>query len=272
MRFKWSIMVLTQTSRAKFLRRLLDVLDPQVEKFKDQVHVDVRMFDPSLSLGDNREVMRQDSMGEYLCFIDDDDLVPQDYVATILPLLDGIDYIGFPIKIFMDSVLERTAYHSLQYPGWTTKGGVHYRDISHLNPMRRDLALLCPMEGGVAEDFRWAYAMRQTGMVRHEHYIDRPMYDYLFRRNKSAPPAPVRTEKDVRLEELDLYEKTLSWINHVRDYLKARRAALDVETPNLECAPKEVMLDELRLLDRQNFDVHPVNVYINKRRQEIAGL
>jgi hypothetical protein len=272
MRFKWSILVLTQTSRAKFLRRLLDVLDPQVEKFKNQVHVDVRMFDSSLSLGENREVMRQDSMGDYQNSIDDDDLVPQDYVATILPLLDGIDYIGFPIKIFMDSVLERTAIHSLQYPGWTTKNGIHYRDISHLNPMRRDLSLLCPMEGGVAEDFRWAYAMRQTGMVRHEHFIDRPMYDYLFRRNKNAPPAPVRTEKDVRIEELDLCEKTLSWINHVRDYVKNRRRVLEVESPNLECKPKDIMLDEVNLLERQNFDVYPVQVYISGRRKEIAGL
>lgn len=270
MRFKFSIMVLTQTSRAKFLRRLLDVLDPQVEKFKGEVHVDVRMFDPSLSLGANREVMRQDSMGNWICFVDDDDLVVEDYVATIFPLLDGIDYIGFPIKIFMDSVLERTAIHSLRYPGWTTKDGIHYRDVSHLNPMRRDLAMLCPMEGGVAEDFRWAHAMRQTGMVRNEHFIDRPMYHYLFRRNKNAPSIPVRSEKDVRLEELDLCEKALSWINHVRDYLKNRRAVVEEETPNLECKPKDAMLDEVNRLERQNFDVHPVQVYISRRREEIG--
>jgi hypothetical protein len=261
-------MILTQTSRAKFLRRLLDVLDPQVAKFPD-VHVDVRMFDRTLSLGENREVMRQDSMGDYIGFCDDDDLVPEDYVETILPLLDGVDYIGHRIQFYLNGALDRPIFHSLQYHGWTTVDGIHYRDISHVHPMRRELALLEPMEGGVAEDFRWAARMRARDVVKTEHYIDRAMYFYYFRTNKDERPGPPQLmEKDARLEEVELSSLQLDWIYSVHDFLKIRREVIaGLET---KVATKDTRLDEIKQLEK--FDDFPVRKYIEKRRIEIAGL
>ena len=265
MRFKLSIMVLTQPSRAKFLRRLLDVLDSQVAKFPNDVHVDVRMFDKNLDLGTNREVMRQDSMGSYLCFVDDDDLLPDDYVSTILPLLDGVDQIGFRVSIFIDGIYKYEASHSLRHSSWTNSTCTRERDISHVNPMRRELALLCPMEGGVAEDFRWAAAMRATGKVKTEHFIDRVMYHYLYRANKGSIENVVQKETEVRLDELDLAEKNLNWINSMRDYFIARRPVI----PELKSCVvgREARLDEVRILDR--FDDYPVRKYIERRLAEI---
>jgi hypothetical protein len=271
-------MILTQPSRAKYLKRLLNVLDPQVDKFPGQVHVDVRMFDPSLSLGQNREIMRQDSMGDAIHFVDDDDLLAEDYYETILPLLDGVDYIGHRIQIYLDGRLDCPAYHSLKYPGWTTRDGAHYRDISHVNPMRRELALLRPMEGGVAEDFRWAAAMRETGMVKTEHYIDRALYYYYFRSDKSdAPPnLPVaKSETAVREEEVDLIQAQLGgWIGSVGAYVERRKANMPTLPPGAK-KEHEVRLDELAqfeiYLDRTNCrEAGPERLYLKRRRDEIS--
>jgi hypothetical protein len=272
-RFKFSVMVLTQPSRAKFLRRLLDVLDPQVEEFKNDVHVDVRMFDRNLSLGENREIMRQDSMSEYCAFCDDDDILVEDYFSTILPLLDGVDYIGHRINLYRDGVLERPVIHSLRYKGWTSDLNGHYRDIGHVNPMRRELALACPMEGGVSEDFRWAAAMRATGFVKTEHFIDRVLYHYYFRTHKDeAPPAPRETENDVRLDEIERSEKALNWIGSVNDYLKRRRAAIEEKTPNLEFLSQDVRLEEVALLERYDSDLQQIRMYVKRRREEIGAV
>ena len=139
--------------------------------------------------------MIEGAMSEYICFVDDDDLVADDYVSTILPLLDR-DYVGFRVQCYMDGAPFSKTFHSLKYDRWWNDEHGYYRHISHLNPIRRELALLAPMEGGVGEDHRWADRLYATGKVRTEHFIDRVMYHYYSRivKNDAAfrwePPAP----------------------------------------------------------------------------------
>lgn len=177
---KWSILILTQPSRSEYLKRILSILEPQLRNAA-QVQLVVQMFDDTLSLGANREKMRREATGEYINFIDDDDVVPADYVEKILPLLDGVDYIGFRVQCFVDGVPFSKTFHSLQHAGWFSDAEFYYRDISHINPMLRKLALQSSMEGGFAEDQRWGDALRKLKIVRTEHYIDDVMYLYYSR-------------------------------------------------------------------------------------------
>ena len=181
---KWQILILTQPSRDRFLQRLLAVLKPQVEELTD-VEIVVRQFDRSMDLGRNRQAMIDSSTAEYICFVDDDDLVPFSYVPTIYPLLDGIDYIGFQVQLYVDGEKQRPTFHSLKYDRWWSDDSGYYRDISHLNPMRRELAIQAKMSGGFGEDQRWCEALAKLGIVKTEHYIDQVMYYYLFRNNKN---------------------------------------------------------------------------------------
>jgi len=180
---KLDILVLTQPSRKEFLRRFWLRLEPQLTTSEVGFHM--RMFDQAMSLGENREFMRQASKGEYICFCDDDDLLSEDYVSTILPLLDGVDYVGFQVEGWQDGVKMKPTFHSLRYKDWHEDQHGFYRDISHLNPIRRELALLEPMEGDFGEDHRWADRLRARGVVKTEHYINRVMYFYHFRSGKT---------------------------------------------------------------------------------------
>lgn len=179
---RWEILILTLPDRKQYLARLMDHLWPQVRKYMDVVSR-VRYSDPSLTLGMNRELLRMSSQAEYICFVDDDDMVVDDYVDTIYPLLNR-DYVGFNVEYTVDGKTQKPTLHSLKYRGWWEDDKGYYRDISHLNPMRRELAMECSMEGGPGEDSRWADAMRTLGHVKEEHYIDRNMYRYLYRSNK----------------------------------------------------------------------------------------
>jgi hypothetical protein len=203
---KWEILCLTMNSREQFLARLMAVLFPQIVTGVD---IRIRTCDPLYTLGQNRDMLRRASGAEYQNFVDDDDLVPADYVSSILPLLDR-DYVGFQVQGYADGIPDtKLAYHSLRYSEWSEDENGYYRDISHLNPMRRELAMLEPMEGGHGEDRRWADRMRARGALKTEHYIPRVMYSYYFRSHKNrAEPCPkCKSESTVRVE-------TCSHCNH----------------------------------------------------------
>lgn len=199
---KWSILILTQPSRKLFLARLMDVLRPQLENilgWARDVEVVAKEFDKRYSLGYNRQLMIDAARGEYVCFVDDDDLVAEDYVSRILPLLDGADYIGFQLQCYMDGAPFSRTYHSLKYDRWWNDEKGYYRDISHVNPIRRELALKAWMSGGHGEDSRWATDLRKLGVVKTENYVDDIMYHYLVRRVKNDEVVP--EVKLVRKEE-----------------------------------------------------------------------
>lgn len=180
---KWSILILTMPERKDFLGRLLDVLAPQVEKFP-QIEVMTKTSTRARSVSDQRQEMIEKSLGEYVNFIDDDDLVPSNYVASILPLLDGVDYIGFPVKVFRDGSEYGIAYHSLKNREWSCHGTTSFRDISHLNPIKREIALQAKFEGGYGEDHRWAVQLRNLGIVKTQNYVPEAMYFYHIRTHK----------------------------------------------------------------------------------------
>jgi hypothetical protein len=181
---KFDILILTQPSRERYLARLLAVLKPQIETRPD-VQVVTRIFSKSMDLGSNRQAMIDASDSEYSAFCDDDDLVDSHYVDKIYPLLDGVDYIGFRLQLYVDGSPQKPTVHSLRYKEWNADKDGFYRDISHLNPIRRELAIQCRMSGGPGEDDRWATAMRAKGIVKTEHFVDSVLYYYFFRTNKN---------------------------------------------------------------------------------------
>lgn len=186
---KWELLILTQPEREAYLTRLQAVLRPQVEQYPD-VKVTVRNCDFTRDLGQNRQILRIESQGEYSNYLDDDDLVPANYVSTIYPLLDGVDYIGFRLQMYTDGEKQKPTFHSLRYKEWNADQEGYYRDISHLNPIRREIALAAEMSGGFGEDARWSDALRQLGIVKTEHFVDEVMYFYYWRSNKADYPRP----------------------------------------------------------------------------------
>lgn len=194
---KWSILILTCPGREKFLQRLLDVLNPQVVEHPD-VEVRVRMDDRNMDRGQNRKALIEDAPGQYVCFIDDDDLVPLDYVESIYKLLDGVDYIGFRVQAFQDGQPFAPTYHSLKYMNWSQDGQAFYRDISHVNPIRKELALQGVFRGTGNEDVTWADSMRGLMIVKSEYYIPKVMYWYFVRSTKNdavIPALPTQVEE-----------------------------------------------------------------------------
>lgn len=172
---RWTIAILTVKVREGLLARLLKRLEPQIGERRIEILI---ADQEEWSVSRKRQWCLDRAQGEYFCFIDDDDMVSKRYVECIYPLLDGVDYIGFQLQYYHDGAPWKPTYHSLQ-------NGVHtimadetafYRGVSHLNPMRTEIARTGKYEGGFGEDNRWS---DQVDPVT-EHYIDEVMYEYWF--------------------------------------------------------------------------------------------
>ena len=169
-----SILIATIGRRNDRFLSLCDSLAPQlVEK---PVEVIAYWNNGELSIGDIRQKLLEEATGEYVCFIDDDDRVPSYYCEAILQAL-GKDYVGFELELFNEEKKMPRVYHSIKYGVWHQDEHGYYRGVTHLNPIKREIALRGRFgRQGSGEDETWARMV--TPLIRTENYIDRIMYYY----------------------------------------------------------------------------------------------
>lgn len=176
---RWTILIATLSRRRAEFSRLLTGLLPQVDAVGGQVTVEALWNHGERPIAVLRQALLEHATAEYVSFVDDDDVVAPDYVARILPLLDGVDYVGFLVDV---PFAGRVACHSLRFDSWSDDPQGIYRDISHLNPVRRELAIQGKFTADAAalswaEDQVWAAQMRPV--LHSEHFVDNVMYHYL---------------------------------------------------------------------------------------------
>jgi hypothetical protein len=150
---------------------------PLVDKYDGEVVVTALWYNGEHSLSHIRQELVQGADSEYISFVDDDDVLPHYFVEEIMNRLDGVDYIGWQMQTYIDGNPLKPTFHSLRYDHWWDDANGYYRDISHLNPIRRQLAQQADFrKAAPPEDVAWCDQMR--GLAITEHYIDRIMYEY----------------------------------------------------------------------------------------------
>lgn len=180
----WTILIPTLGERRALFERLLAALLPQTEGWGGRVLVRGWFNNGEPSLPEIRQCLIEQSPTDYVSFIDDDDLVPDYFVhETMLALSRKPDYVGWQVQCYSDGVPTAVAHHSLENGRWRNTPGRYFRDISHINPIRRDLALNATFRTcrpGSAEDRAWADQLRRARVLRSEIMIERIMYHYLY--------------------------------------------------------------------------------------------
>jgi hypothetical protein len=161
---------------------------PQVMAAGGRVQVQAWWNNGTPTLPEIRQRMLRDARTDYVSFVDDDDLVSPDYVPEILAALDQRpDYVGFQVQCYSDGAPTAIAYHSLAHGGWSNGAGTFLRDITHLNPIRTEIARAADFRRarpGQAEDRVWVNQVRAGRRLKTEVMIDRVMYHYLYSTSK----------------------------------------------------------------------------------------
>lgn len=188
----WTILVPTLGQREALFRRLLGVLLPQLDEHAGRVRVLGWWNNGSPSIGEIRDGLVAAAEGEYVSFIDDDDLVPEYYVAEIVnALASRPDHVGFKIEYSENGDVCEIVEHSLRWRSWGRTDGVLHRDFTHIDPVRTAFARagsFARARAGRAEDRVWVKQVRMHLVT--ESYIDKIMYHYLFRDDTTAWARP----------------------------------------------------------------------------------
>jgi glycosyltransferase involved in cell wall biosynthesis len=172
---KLSILIVTLKSREHLLNGLKRVLKNQITS---DIEVLVSSDEKQASIGTKRNNLLKSATGEYVCFIDDDDLVSPFYVQEILKATkESPDCIGIQGIITLKNIGPRVFVHSLQYTNWFEKNNIYYRCPNHLNPIKKEIALSVGFPDISNQEDR-AYSFGLQGKLKNEKLITTPLYYY----------------------------------------------------------------------------------------------
>jgi hypothetical protein len=220
----WSILIATLSSRQDKLRRLLDVLLPQAEKDGNVEVVALHNFGER-HIGDYRQRLLESARGEYVSFVDDDDMVEDDFVPVVMEAMaGGPDYIAFRHAYYEDgdrwllpviTGLELGGWYnifpSLDRLGVASAGcrepGV-YRDVTHINPVKTSIArqALFGTWPGRPDDLRYVETVRR--IARTQAVIPRVLYHYY---HSSSDSVQVKLPYQPRIPPLEVDSPAFRW-------------------------------------------------------------
>lgn len=174
-----SILICSLNSRQYFLDRILSLIEPQIDKLTDKVEIIIDQDNAIKIIGKKRNDLMARAKGDYIAFVDDDDLVPAYYIEeTMRAIKTNPDCIGFKGIITTKSINPKTFIHSNRYAKWGEDEKYYYRTPNHWNAVRRELAIRAGFpEINYGEDHE--YSRRLKPLLKTEVFIDKVMYYYL---------------------------------------------------------------------------------------------
>ena len=188
---KLSILILTIPNRKRMFDKLISELNNQFtdEKFVPFEDYEILIqSDTDKTIGEKRDELLQRARGEYIAFIDDDDMIGEDYVKCFV---EGYEYkpdcYSLRGVITWDGVNPELFEHSIKYNEWATTGNAikYERFPNHLNFIKSDIAKKFRFKAlNHAEDRDWSYQLNEAKVLKKEYFIDRIIYKYQYIQNK----------------------------------------------------------------------------------------
>lgn len=163
------------------LKRLLSILDPQIERFNGDVSYHIHDAGRSMKTGTKRNLLIENTESEYFVFIDSDDVVTSTYVSDIMSALKhNPDVVTIKGWMTTDGANRKEWTIKLGSP-YTERNGHYYRWPNHLAVMKRSLVHHIKFPDITQqEDFHWSKRINDLRLLKTEIHIDKPTYHYDF--------------------------------------------------------------------------------------------
>ena len=181
---KWSILVPTVPARRHIRAERLEDLYKQTEPF-DDVELIVMEDNRTRTYGEKLQVMIDIAQGEYVNFVDDDDVIAHNYVERLRSEMDGVDCVGFQGEVSVSGGPWKKVFYSVENKEWRDERNGYYRNPQHLTPIRRELVLQIPWVGHYGADRDWSHRMAEAGLIQTENYVNETMYWYYAQPDKN---------------------------------------------------------------------------------------
>jgi len=172
----WTILIPTLPERASMLRRLLNILEPQLVP---GVKISINDAGRSMTTGEKRNLMIQNCDTDYFSFCDDDDLVTERYVPAIKTAIDlNPDVVTFNGWMTTNGAA-RVDFIIKIGEKYEEREGKYYRFPNHLCCFKRELVerfKFPPVTQG--EDYQWAKRINDNKVLKTEIHLNEQLYHY----------------------------------------------------------------------------------------------
>jgi glycosyltransferase involved in cell wall biosynthesis len=188
---KLSILIPSLVSRSESYLHLKKELYRQIDEMDASKEVEVlaNIDSGEKSIGTKRNELLQCSMGKYVCFVDDDDIIVSNYIQLLLQAInEDKDCCSLKGVITWDNENPEIFEHSIKYDEYRTNatGNPKYeRYPNHLNAIKREIAIGFKFpETNFGEDTDWATQIKRSGLIKTEAVIPQVIYHYQFKTSK----------------------------------------------------------------------------------------
>jgi glycosyltransferase involved in cell wall biosynthesis len=170
-----SILTATMHERNGIFRNLAKVLKAQATPEVEMLAVS---DNGEKTIGQKRNELLEAAKGDYVVFVDDDDMVSPFYIYGIFQAIkDNPDCVGIEGIITQRGIGPKKFVHSLKYDHWFEKDEIYYRYPNHLNPIKREIALECKFPDlSHGEDKEFSDKILKH--LKTEVFINGPIYYY----------------------------------------------------------------------------------------------
>ena len=179
-----SVLICTIRERKVFFDRLYSKLKNQINKFCLNGIVDIEYIcdNRELKIGAKRNMLVQKAKGKYVCFIDDDDDISDDYLKLLVEACkNDKDCVSLTGQITTNGTNPKRFIHSVMYKEYKEVNNIYFRPPNHLNCIRHSIAKKFTFEAkNFGEDTDWAMEICKSGIIKTETYIDKIIYFYNF--------------------------------------------------------------------------------------------
>jgi len=174
---KLSILICSIKGRERSLDILLQTLRKQ--KTND-VEILVEVDNKRITTGEKRNILLKKAKGDYIAFIDDDDMVSEDYISKILKAIESKpDCCSIEGTVrFKRKGTQKRFLHSMQFKSWFTANDIYYRCPNHISPVKRELALKTGFPNISVEEDK-AFSLKLLPLLKTEEVIKGPIYFYI---------------------------------------------------------------------------------------------
>lgn len=175
-----SILICSINSREAMLQKLLQSIPNN-----DNVEILTEVDNREITTGAKRNSLLKKASGEYIVFVDDDDIIYPHYLPEILKAIEQKpDAVGFKGWITFDGKQRKEFRISKNY-SYRQAGNVFFRPNNHISPVKREYALQIGFPDlTFGEDTDYATRLQRSGLVKTEVFINKFLYHYDYKTNK----------------------------------------------------------------------------------------
>ena len=179
---KLSILICTVVGREKSYENLINELVKQIadNNLNGQVEILTEKDDCKITVGTKRNILKNKAVGEYICFIDDDDMVNTNYLAELFKSFESNpEILTFQVQRYKNNNLDDIYCPNIHIGNLQSGNLLFMRNLLHLCPHKKYLAdKISFPDKNFAEDFE--YSMSLANLNPRDMNLRKVLYFYYF--------------------------------------------------------------------------------------------